>query len=73
MCIVLGVVIFVVVVRAKKRKRQLQINNIQNVMKGKGFEMKQEVTIEKKAGSKEYLNQNSSFIGMYSDVTTNCC
>ena len=68
MCVVLGVVIFVVVVRAKKRKQQLQVNNIQNVMKGKGFEMKQKVTIEKKAGSEEYLNQNSNFIGMYSEM-----
>ena len=68
MCVVLGVVIFVVVVRAKKRKRQLQVNNIQNVMKGKGFEMKQEVTIEKKAGSEEYLNQNSNFTGEYSEI-----
>ena len=68
MCVVLGVVIFVVVVRAKKRKQQLQVNNIQNVMKGKGFEMKQEVAIEKKACSEEYLNQNSNFIGMYSEM-----
>ena len=65
MCVVLGVVIFVVVVRAKKRKQQLQVNNIQNVI---GFEMKQEVTIEEKASSEAYLNQSSNFIGMYSEM-----
>ena len=67
MCVVLGVVIFVVVVKAKKRKQKLQVNNIQDVMKGKGFEMKQEVTIEKRASSEKY-----HFTGVYSqmNVTT---
>ena len=61
---VLGIVIFVVFIRAKKRKQQLEIGK-ENEFK---LKVKQDGTTEKRASSKECLNQNSTFAGDYSEI-----
>ena len=64
--IILGIVIFVVIIRVKKRrKQQLEIGKENELIK---LKVKQDGTTEKKAGSEEYLNQNSTFTGDYSEI-----
>ena len=62
---VLGIVIFVVIIRAKKRKQQLEIGKENELIK---LKMKQDGTTEKKASSEECLNQNSTLAGEYSEI-----
>ena len=62
---VLGIVIFVVFIRAKKRKQQLKIGNENEFIK---LKVKQDGTTEKKASSEECLNQNSTLAGEYSEI-----
>ena len=81
--IVVGVVILVVLLRAKKRKQQLEINQtmkMENEMKLKHKETTDPppyVVIQTKAPSEvpakseeliEFLNQNSTVIGQYSEI-----
>ena len=63
--IALGIVIFVVIIRAKKRKQQLEIGKENELIK---LKMKQDGTTEKKASSEECLNQTSTFAGDYSEI-----
>ena len=62
---VLGIVIFVVFIRAKKRKQQLEIRKENDFIK---LKVKQDGTAEKMASSEECLNQNSTFAGDYSEI-----
>ena len=62
---VLGIVIYVVFIRAKKRKQQLEIEKENEFIK---LKVKQDGTTEKKASSEEYLNQNSTLAGEYSEI-----
>ena len=62
---VLGIVIFVVIIRAKKRKQQSEIGKENEFIK---LKVKQEGTTEKMASSEECLNQNSNFAGEYSEI-----
>ena len=62
---VLGIVIFVVFIRAKKRKQQLKIGKENELIK---LKVKQHGTTEKKASSEECLSQNSTFAGEYSEI-----
>ena len=62
---VLGIVIFVVFIRAKKRKQQLEISEENEFIE---LKVKQDGTTEKKASSKECLNQNSTLAGEYSEI-----
>ena len=63
--IILGIVIFVVFIRAKKRKQQLKIGKENELIK---LRLKQDGTTEKMASSEECLNQNSTFAGEYSEI-----
>ena len=51
----------------KKRKQQLELN-LQTVMKGRQFELKQEGTTEKETSLEEHLNQSSTCTGEYSEI-----
>ena len=62
---VLGIVIFVVIIRAKKRKQQLEIGKENEFIK---LKVKQDGTTEKKASSEKCLSQNSTFAGEYSEI-----
>ena len=63
--VIVGVVILVVIF--KKRKQQLELN-LQNVMKVRQFELKQEGTTEKEASLQEYPNQSSVCTAEYSEI-----
>ena len=65
MIIIVGVVILVVLF--KRRKQQLELN-LQNMMKGRKFELKQEGTTEKEASLEEYPNQSSICNAEYSEI-----
>ena len=62
---VLGIVIFVVIIRAKKRKQHLEIGKENDLIK---LKVTQDGTTEKMAHSGECLNQNSTFAGEYSEI-----
>ena len=62
---VLGIVIYVVIIRAKKRKQQLKIGKENEFIK---LKVKQDGTAEKMAISEECLNKDSTFTGDYSEV-----
>ena len=62
---VLGIVIFVVIIRAKKRKQQLKIEKENELIK---LKVKQDGTTGKTASSEECLNQNSTFAGDYNEI-----
>ena len=62
---VLGIVIFVVIIRAKKRKQHLEIGKENDLIK---LKVTQDGTTEKMARSEECLNQNSTFAGEYSEI-----
>ena len=65
MIILVGVVILVVLF--KRRKQQFELN-LQNVMKGRKFELKQEGTTEKEASLEEHPNQSSIRNAEYSEI-----
>ena len=65
MIILIGVVILLVLF--KRRKQQLELN-LQNMMKGRKFELKQEGTTEKEASLEEYPNQSSVCTAEYSEI-----
>ena len=62
---ILGIVIFVVFIRAKRRKQQSEIGKENEFIK---LKVKQEGTTEKMASSEECLNQNSTLAGEYSEI-----
>ena len=63
--VTVGVVILVVLF--KKRKQQLELN-LQTVMKGRQFELKQEGTTEKETSLEEHPNQSSICTGEYCEI-----
>ena len=53
----------------KKRKQHLEINKLQNVIGENDYiKLKQQGTTEKESTTEECLNQNSTFIGEYSEI-----
>ena len=64
--VILGFVFLVVL--SKRRKQKLEINKLQNVRIEKEYIELKAVTIEKKASSEGYLNQNSNFTDEYSEI-----
>ena len=52
----------------KKRKQKLEINKLQNVRIEKEYIELKAVTIEKKASSEGYVNQNTNFTDEYSEI-----
>ena len=64
--IILGFVFLVVLF--KRRKQKLEINKLQNVKIEKEYIELKAVTIEKKASSEGYLNQNSNFTDEYNEI-----
>ena len=65
--IIVGVVILVVLFK-KKKKQKLESNQLQNVTAEIELKLKQEGTNKKENSSEEYQNQNSTFIGGYSEI-----
>ena len=63
--VIVGVVILVVLF--KRRKQQLELN-LQNVMKVRQFEMKQEGITEKEPSLEEHPNQSSIHNAEYSEI-----
>ena len=63
--VTVGVVILVVLF--KKRKQHLELN-LQTVMKGRQFELKQEGSTEKETSLEEHPNQSSICTGEYSEI-----
>ena len=57
-------------VLSKKRRQQLKINKLQNIAENKyiKLKLKQKGTTEKESTTGEYLNQNDTFIGEYSEI-----
>ena len=52
-----------------KKKQKLKINKLQNVTAYIKLKFKQEGTAKKEDSSEEYRNQNSTFIGEYSEIS----
>ena len=66
--IIVRVVILVVLFK-KKKKQKLESNQLQNVTAEIKLKLKQEGTAKKEDSSEEYRNQNSTFIGEYSEIS----
>ena len=64
--IILGFVFLVILF--KRRKQKLELNKLQNVKREKECIELKAVTIEKKASSEGYVNQNTTFTDEYSEI-----
>ena len=67
--LIITVGFIILVILFKKRKQQLEINKLQNVTaENDNIKLKQQGTTEKESTTEECLNQNSTFIGEYSEI-----
>ena len=64
--VILGFIFLVILF--KRRKQKLEINKLQNVRIEKEYIELKALTIEKKASSEGYVNQNTTFTDEYSEI-----